>query len=247
MIKVISGFSPKGYSEYGRRFGDTFHRYWPLEVALDVYVEQRCTLPRATQIDLGDVDGVLDFFRRHAADPAANGKKQNAMWRPKHIRDGYNYRFDAVKFCRQCFIPRHAISKLADGDIMVWLDGDVVTFDNVPADLVTRLLGDDDMIYLGRKHAHTELGFWAVRVNASSRSFCDAMADLFATDAIFALPEWHSAYAFDCVRLTSKLKARNLTPEGTGHVWFQCEIGQYTDHCKGARKSLGYSPERKRA
>jgi hypothetical protein len=63
---------------------------------------------------------------------------------------------------------------------------------------------------------------------------------------VFALPEWHSAFVFDWVRGIAQLDEANLTPEGRGHVWLQSPLARYTDHMKGARKALGYSPERMR-
>jgi hypothetical protein len=69
--------------------------------------------------------------------------------------------------------------------------------------------------------------------------------DLYASDRIFHAKEWHSAYAFDLARTSTGVEGHDLTPGGSGHVWFQCEIGRYTDHLKGARKARGRSAERR--
>jgi hypothetical protein len=244
-ITVCTGFSPKGYEEYGKRFLETFEKYWPKEIGLNVYVEEPIPSDRARVVSLFECGGVGEFIERYKNDPNATGRKRNALWKERHKDAPYNFRFDAVKFCRQCFIPRHTARYLPDGDILVWLDADVVTFSTIPNRLIEDLLGDADISYLGRKNAHSEIGYWSVRLNSRTRSFLDAFAGIWENDDVFCLSEWHSAFVFDYVRkMTPGLRENNLTPTGSAHVWFQTRLGDYTDHCKGNRKALGFSPER---
>ena len=243
--KVCSGFSPAGYVEYGKLFLDTFDRHWPDEIDLEVFTESPVEMPRGTCRSLWECDGVAAFIQRHKANPAQNGREISDRWSEKYKARGYNYKFDAVKFCRQCFIPHAAAAGMDDGDILVWLDADVVSFNDVPRQFVDRLLGESDLIYLGRNRLHSEIGFWAVRINNRTREFLKMFAEIWKTDRVFALREWHSAFVFDHCRDKCSLFPTNLTPNGSGHVWFQSPLRRYTDHCKGQRKSLGYSPERK--
>lgn len=246
-ITVCTGFSPKGYEEYGKRFLETFDKYWPTEIDLVVYVEQPIETERARVVSLSECGGVADFIARNENDPVKTGKKRNALWKERHRSAPYNFRFDAVKFCRQCFIPRHAARDLPDGDLLVWLDADVVTFGTVPKRLLDDLIGDADISFLGRNGSHSEIGYWSVRLNARTRSFLDRFASIWESEDVFLLDEWHSAFVFDHVRKSiSGLREMNLTPNGSGHVWFKTKLGAYTDHCKGARKALGFSPERNR-
>jgi hypothetical protein len=246
-IKVCSGFSQAGYVEYGTRFLETFDAHWPQTIALEVFTEAKVEMPRGSCRSLWECKGVGNFIDRHKRILAHNGREPNQFWRDKHRVRGYHYKFDAVKFCRQCFIPEKASEGMADGDILVWLDADVVTFNDIPKGFVEKLIGDADIAFLGRERFHTELGFWAVRINARTREFLFQFADIWRTDRVFSLPEWHSAFVFDHCRRKAGLNERNLTPKGSGHVWFQSPLRHYTDHCKGERKSLGYSPERSKA
>lgn len=246
MIRVCSGFSPSGYEQYGKRFLDTFHKFWPADVDLKVYTEQPVEMPRGHCRSLWDCGGVGDFIARHKDNLERNGRMPNKHWRPRHIKGGYNFRFDAVKFCRQCFIPRHAASDLVDGDVLVWLDADVVTLCTVPKDFIIDLMRGEEIAFLGRIGTHSEIGFWCVRINDRTRSFIDTFAETWASDEVFHLPEWHSAFVFDYCRKAANLRERHLTPNGRGHVWMQSPLAKYTDHCKGERKALGFSPERKR-
>lgn len=246
-IKVVTGFSPSGFIEYGERFLKTFEKHWPKDIQLAVYVEKpiAITSMRMTPVPLWECYGAMSFVSRHRDDAEKNGRKPNERWKERHKRGGYNFRFDAVKFCRQCFIPRDAAASMQDGDLLVWLDADVITFDTPPNGFLESLIGDADISFLGRARMHSEIGYWSVRLNPRTRAFLEEFGAMWDSDRVFELPEWHSAFVFDHVRREAGLIERNLTPHGTGHVWFQSPLGKYTDHCKGARKALGHSPERK--
>lgn len=252
MTTIVTGFSPSGYFQYGRQFLDTFDQHWPKDVRLQVYVEETPIglVQRGAQRSLWACPGMREFLNRNSHHPRANGREAiPGRWGHKHIERGYYYKFDAVKFSRQCFIPETAAGELEDGEVLAWMDADVVTHAPPPTGFVDGLLGTYDLCYLGRTTMHTELGFWAVRLNQRTRYFLQVFADLFRKDEIFNLPEWHSAFAFDHVRKQASafnaLNALNLTPRGQGHVWFQSPLARYTDHLKGdRRKAAGRSLER---
>lgn len=246
MIRVCSGFHPAGFEQYGRRFLKTFHRHWPAQIDLRVYVEEPIDAPRDACRSLWDVPGAVDFRDRHRENATVHGREPVPGWKEKERRAGYSFRWDAYKFYKQILIPRKAAQDMADGDILVWLDADVVTYRDVPADLVPNLLGDTELCHLGREPKHSEIGFWAVRLTDRSRFFLEEIARVYDDDAFFVLPEWHSAYVFDFVRRRSpELNVRNLTPRGTGHVWFQSPLRRYMDHEKGQRKGRGSAEARK--
>lgn len=250
-VNVVSGFSPKGRLEYGEQFLTTFQKHWPKSVRLGVYVEEidEALHMRAQGqiLSLWDVPGAREFIERHRNEPRANGREVKPTWKDGDRRRGYSFRFDAWKFSRQCLIPAAAARSLPDGEILVWLDADVVTFADVPEGFVEGLLGDADGCYLGRGKKHSEIGFWAVRISDGTRGFVEGLADVYRTDGVFLLGEWHSAFVWDRCRESAEamgLTFRNLTPRGHDHVWHQSPLCLYTDHLKGSRKALGRSPER---
>src|ERR1700754_3187780 len=163
-VTVVSGFSPAGYKEYGKKFLESFDKYWPQEVDLQVYTEEFMTgVPRKGLRSLWNCEGADVFISRWKGHRPYNGFPPNPRFKPKEIARGYSFRYDAVKFCKQCFIPEKASKELPDGDIMVWLDADVITFRAPPKDLVESLFPiGADLIYLGRRESHSEIGFWAV-------------------------------------------------------------------------------------
>lgn len=244
MLTVVTGWSPSGFREYGSRFVESFVRHWPREVRCLAYVEQIENIPTRIEQRLIDaIPGCRDFINRHRANPAANGRAPSAAWKESARAAGYNFRFDAVKFCRQGFIPLAAAGEVRHG-LLCWLDADVVTFRDVANGFVESLLpAGKDVAYLGRGAKHSEIGFQLYRVPAAL-PMLQQFRDLYATDAIFGLKEWHSAYAFDNARTQSAIAAHDMTPGRSGHVWFRTPLGTCTDHLKGARKLAGRSPER---
>lgn len=249
---ICSGFSPHGYEQYGRRFMQTMDRFLPaLGLNLAIYVEQRVACPIPFMIrSLWDCAGAEDFVRRNGSDPTRNGAIAiDVVTRQPRSGEPEGWRWDALKFFKQCMIPENASRYLADGDILCWLDADVVAFAPIPAGIWADMLGDADLCYMGRGESHSEIGFWAVRLHPATRRFLFDLAELYRSDAIFELPEYHSAFAFDHCRRWHEtgMKVRNLTPTGRGgeNVWWRTPLRDCLDHLKGPhRKRLGKSPER---
>ena len=193
MVKVCSGFSPAGRIQYGDRFMQSFHSHWPMNVELEVYVEEPIDMPRFGARSLWDIPGARDFHDRHRDNLAAHGRVPQPCWKAKERLLGYSFRTDAYKFWKQILIPGAAAATMEDGEILVWMDGDVVTTNPVPAQWVEDLLGQAEIAFLNREPKHSEIGFWAVRLNGRTRLFLQAIADVYRTDQVFGLPQWHSA------------------------------------------------------
>ena len=146
--------------------------------------------------------------------------------------------YNIVAFFKQILIPGMAAVGLQEGDILVWLDGDVVTTKKVPLDFVPNLLGDDrDVCFLNREPQHSEIGFWAIRINRRTRKFLNDMAEFYRSGNVFGLSEWHSAFVWDRAREMNDLKeVRLCRPNRRGHVFPKSPLGEYMDHLKGPRK-----------
>jgi len=253
MTTVITSMWGTAYERYGARFLESAAKFWAPDVRLIVMSDGM--VPRSAVSRPGDrlLDMPPDwgkFRARHADNPAANGRAVSPKWKPKDRVLGYNWRFDAVKWCAQAFVPEAAAALLPDGELMVWLDADVVTFAPLAASLFEDLVGDADGAYLGRGQKHSEIGFWAVRLSPQTRNMIALFARLYRDDQVFALKETHSAFVWDEARRACErdgLRMRDLTPGGRGHVYPNSPLGKYLDHCKGQRKLKGYSKERRAA
>lgn len=247
---VVTGFHPAGYHQYGANFLRSFERYWPKDVRLVVYAEEEVPLPRGELREVSCCAGLSEFLAQWSGNAETCGRQPNDRWREKDRKRGYNYRYDAVKFCKQLFYPEDAARDLPNGDVLAWFDADVLTLRNIPDNFVEGMLDHNRLVYLGRGDKYSEIGFWAVRLDPVTRDFLYGLAETYRSGAFQLLKEWHSAYVFDEVRrLKFKgAEARSIAaPGSSGHVWFNSPLGDYTDHLKGDRKNLGYSPERKGA
>lgn len=198
-------------------------------------------MPRGAERSLWSIGGAREIAERYRDNLAAQGKVARPCWKDAERLRGYSFRTDAAKFWKQILIPQAAAEGLADGDILVWLDGDVETIAPVPLDLVPSLLGESEICYLGRCRGHSEIGFWAIRISNRTRKFLADIAEVYRSDLVFELSEWHSAFVWDFCRKTvcPPFAESNLCgPSMAGHVWPHTKLARYTRHDKGARKKL---------
>lgn len=200
-----------------------------------------------------DLNGWQAFMDEWSKEPAMNGCRPKGDWKRKDIQAGYNFRYDAVKFAGQGFIPEAVAQSMMDGEILVWLDADVIAHRDVPANLADHLMDGAPGAYLGRKPRHSEIGFWCIRLGPMTRLITTVFANFYRHNEFIPHKEWHSAYLWDRAREYAEVRfvrttppLRDLTPGQDGHVFVASPLGQYMDHLKGKRKGLARSPEAKR-
>lgn len=234
-IRVFSLMWGTAWERYGENFATTFHRFWPEKVELVVVADRQLPLPRGRVADLTAIPGVAEFRHRWKGKDIANGKRPPAG--TKRDDSGYSWRMDAIKWMPQAMAPLAVLDDMYDGDILIWFDADVDTFSPVPLGWPTTLLGDADVACLQRVGRHTEIGFYAVRLNSRTKAFLRRFAEFYATDEVFNLKEWHSAYVFDrALESVDGIKIRNLSPGGKGAVFGASELADHCRHYKGKLK-----------
>jgi hypothetical protein len=245
---VVTSFSAKGYEQYGRRFMTSVQKHWPLdEIDLVVYREDKVEVPG---IDAGSVFEIEDipYYRKFVAKyraPIVFGKDSCiGKWKTKEIDVGYNFRFDANKFCRKVFAIFDASLRFKERRLF-WVDSDVVALRPMPAEFLDELIPEGyQMCHLGRKGTHSECGFVGYDLsNSDVRDFVTDFADTYVNGTVFDLPEWHDSFVFDVVRSRYRIKSNNLSRALHGHVWITSPLATYMDHLKGNRKGMGRSPE----
>lgn len=244
---IVTAFSAKGYKEYGARLIESYIKSGS-SFPMIVYTSEMDSLPHHPNIihkKQEDICDLRDFLFRWRDSKQIAGCKPGPEWKPKYIQQGYNYRFDAHKFCRMVYVMWHAASMLG-AHRMIWLDGDSVIRQKLPDDFFDRFLPPTAHIsYLGRPAKYSETGFVAFRF-PGAMPVLDEWAAMYTEDRFLDHKEWHSAYLFDRSREAKpEVRCHNLTPNGDGHVIHQCDVGKYIDHLKGSRKKRGVSPEAK--
>lgn len=242
MATIVTTYSTEGFYLYGHRFIETYEKYWPKRDPLVVYADRVTDGARCERRELTAIPSLVEFQKRHAGNLMANGRVPTHVWKTKDIGDGYSFRTDAVKFSNKVFVVREAARQLRRG-ILVWSDADVVIFGQVPQMFCEDLLKNHDVAYLGRDRTYSECGFLAFRL-PEAVPLIERWAAYYETDEVFNLPQTHDSYVFDVTREQMPfLRQLNLTPNGYAHTWVRSPLAVFSDHKKGLRKHLGYSPE----
>ena len=192
-------------------------------IAGDQYiVETHYRFPN--RVDQFDIPGCQEFVKL-ADFPAARGQLMGS---------GYNYNFNAHKFCRKVFAQIDAAAE--EGvEKLIWLDADIEFRDRfeIPE-------WDGFLAYLGRPEWHTCASFigWDLTHEQSAQWF-EAYWRLYVTGTIFALSAWTDCHALDWLRSQMQFGETNLAEglelKGPANV-FDEVFGPVAHHKKGNLK-----------
>ena len=247
---VITTFHPAGLKQYAQTMIDSFEQYWPKEVDLVSYAEN-CS-PQVTRTKVVDLlsacPDLVEFKRRHKDNPVANGTIAKDTKVP--FKDN-QFKWDAVRFSHKVFAVIHACENI-DSDWIIWLDADSKTFRTIPESFLDEVCDFTSMAcYLGRREKyHSECGWVAYnRHHPKLQKFMKDWRELYMSDRLFDLKEYHDSFVFDVLRKRYQDQGvwfHNLSPElpgkGPGHPFIASRLGEYMDHMKGSkRKALGHS------
>lgn len=248
---VVTSCSAQGWLEYGRRFVETFVAHWAADVPLFVVSED--ALPqfkRAYHIHIACSEAAAAFLKRHDTLRARGRVRErgDAGWTPNKIQAGYNFRYDAFRFCKKVFAIDLIARRLGEG-LLFWIDMDVVTFADVPTALLHRLLpADKALACLDRGPYHSECGFVGYNLDHPlGLPFIREFAALYASDQVFGLQEWHDSWVFDWLRKKTNVPTFAIPHHSRRHPFPNSELGRYMDHLKGERKRNGVTPLRELA
>lgn len=231
---AISTFNGAGLNLYGRGMIDSFAEGWPVMVPLRVYSEGW------SKRDLG-VDGMFcEVVDLASSSPWLDAfKARNAR---RSVRD---FRWDAVRFSHKVAAVCHAARSI-DADVLIWIDGDVVTHASLAtSDLEELRPRDGEWIsWLYRKNMYPECGFYMLDLkHPRHEEMIATLEAMYAQDLLFGLAEYHDSYVLQHVVESSRIGWRSLSGAGdvTTHPLINGPLGRWFDHLKGNRKRLGRS------
>lgn len=247
-VTVVTSCSLQGWQQYGYKALMSMGLHWPKEAEFffvsehtmpdDMMANVKKHLP-LTVLNLMDYNKARDFYVRHKDNLKAKG-------RITVRRDGYDFRKDAWRFSKKVFAISMVTNNRPHGRL-IWLDADTITHRAVPMDLLRRLPPDDAHIaYLDRSRLkyHSECGFVAYNLNhVEVLEFITYFTNLYATDEVFSLKEWHDSWVFDYARARRRVKGWPIPYTDIRHPFNYSELGQYMDHLKGNRKITGVSTD----
>lgn len=168
-------------------------------------------------------------------------------WKARHLfYRAPDWRFDVVKFAHKVFAAADA---LYDHDgIGVWLDADCVTYKKLPSGLIEKQVEGVYLACFQRTGLYTETGLIVFDCrHKQHKQFLNQWREWYLSGKFRQLPQWHDCMAFDASVRQTGIPVNNLSGEHAKsmHPLSVTELGRYIDHCKGARKEAGYSPENK--
>lgn len=120
----------------------------------------------------------------------------------------------------QLVIPAEVADRMDDGDLLAWLDPDIVTVAPVPSFVLPNLAKGADLAFIGRADGSSDLSFWIVRLSGPVRSF---LADLASRARTADDPD----AAWIAARAAAGLVERDLTPGGSD-MWAHGPLGRYS-------------------
>ncbi len=226
-MRVVTTASKQGLENYGYRWLES-RKNWPVDTEFRWYTEGY-TIDCPGK-DMADVPGFAEWKLRHAffLPPA--------------------WRWDVVRYAHKVFA---AIDALLEYDgVGVWLDADCVTFKPIPPGLIEAQVQDAYVAHYGRTGHYTETGLWIMNcAHPEHAKFLTAWKNIYLSGKFRQLGEWHDCMTLDATLRRFKADGRITTKNLSGahhlqmHPQALTELGQYIDHCKGPRKSKGYSAE----
>ena len=251
---VVTSFSWEGYQRYGKKFVESWLKYWSPSIRLTVYYEgeqfEDFDFPSGLSWrPIEEVEFLSDYMDGVRRFPIMNGI----------VGDHYDINFDA-RMGRKTFMQVHVARKY--GGKVFWIDADCVTNKHVPETFLDSCLPDNKFsCFLGRDGWYfTESGF--IGFNADhpiAKKFFRDYVHVFIVGSIFTqAPQfnekgqyagggWHDCIAFDVIRQMAYadglqgefVNLAEKVPPGHMHPFQLSSPGEYMVHLKGDRKDTG--------
>lgn len=244
-LAVVTTFSKEGWNQYANRMVPSFLRYWDKSVDLYIYPDEYVQTPKYSNLyPIYDANPKkIEFIKGFGGKPLYRGM----------TGAGYNYRFDAIKFCHKPFALEHCMTNYllpAGYDDMIWLDADTITHSPVNSSAIQELAPKNfDIQFLGRSYKYSECGYLYFNLrHHRARKLLQRWVGYYIEGSFTLEQEWHDSWLFDMARHTDpELKALDLTGhvprrKGGGHPFVNSVLGQYMDHFKGDKRKVTGKP-----
>ena len=228
--KIVTTIGPGGWETYGKRFADSFAKFWPADIALDIWHHDLNgdvpSHPRATFRALDDTAS-FQKLKAHLGAQATDGPS-------------LSYCFKAVAL---------ASSVTSDLDWIGFVDADTETMRPIDDSLLDQLFDDScHLTYLYRKSVKESEGSWFAFNLATVRG-ASLLADywgLYNSLEAFHYKKAHDNAVLDRLTLLHQahgLQVRNLSPGSLGlDAFHQSPLGAYMVHYKGPDKQTIANP-----
>jgi hypothetical protein len=228
--KIITTIGPTSWERYGKRFAESFKKFWPADIALEIWHHD-------LEGNVPDFPGVT--FKALEDTPSFQKLKAHLGTQAK---DGpsLEYCFKAVAL---------ASSVTPDLDWIGFVDADTETMRPVDADLLAQLFDDNyHLTYLYRRTIKESEGSWFA-FNLATVKGASLLADywgLYNSLEAFHYKKAHDNAILDRIALLHQahgLQVKNLAPGCLGlDAFHQSPLAAYMVHYKGPDKQTIANP-----
>lgn len=231
-LGVCTTFPNDAWDLYARAALESFVQHWPADVRLTVYLDDEALAAQCRNI----------LLAREAASEVRIGKlpAHDVFLRRNSAGETQNFRYAACRFSHKVAALKAAFSTMAiDPDShLLWLDADVISTAPVTHEWIAQFMptGAAHVSYLGRgEFPFSECGFVGYRLSAEGHAFIDAFWEMYQSEALFKLSQWHDSFVFDNVRERfDPAWFKNISEGVPGvHVWLNTKLAERLEHWKG--------------
>lgn len=227
--KIVTTLGPNGWERYGRRFAESFKKFWPADAELEIWTHDLEAPPQFEGVTFRALE-TTEAFQRIKKMLGAQAKDGPSL----------QYAFKAVAM---------ATAVTPDLDWIAFVDADTETMRPVDGPLLERLFDDNyHLTYLYRKSVQESEGSWFA-FNLRTVPGASLLADyygLYSTGEAFHYKKAHDNAVLDRLVMLHRahgLTVGNLAPGSLGlDAFHQSPLGQYMIHYKGPNKDTIADP-----
>lgn len=228
--KIVTTIGPGGWESHGKRFADSFAKFWPADISLDIWHHDLNgdvpSHPRATFYALED-NATFKKLKEHFGPIASNGKSLNYSFKPVAL----------------------AASVDSDLDWIAALDADVETMRPVDEALLSQIFDNNfHLTYLYRTSYKSNEGSWYA-FNLSTVEGASLLADFWGLYDSLEISHYVKPYdnaildRVTTLHCAHGLRVKNLSEGSMGRDAFhQSPLGAYMIHYKGPDKEAIANP-----
>jgi hypothetical protein len=224
-IKIVSTFSDKAYTEYGKYFVESCKKFISPDINVSLYVDN---------VTISESENTKILKLEPSIPELTEFKKRNAH---KKFKD---FRWDGVRFSHKTYAIFHAAQE-KNLDYLIWLDSDTEIYEKITKEYLLQFLPSNYFVgYIGRNKA-TETGFLIFNMrHPATTEFFQRFKYYYDSNALYNVPEYHDAYIFDVVRKefeeSGKIKSYNVSPHNVTKNHFNATFEGYMIQYKGDDK-----------
>jgi hypothetical protein len=201
MTTVITTFSKEGYTVYGKKWLDSFIKFWPQNSKAIVYTDFKLTIDDS-RIEIKDFDKSLPH---------------HAVYNNTVLRSNHPNTQKAIKFSYKSYVMIDQLENCKD-DYLIWADGDVETLAQIPENYATDIakntfiVGQLEQLKKGRVHVESGLVIFNLN-HPHKRIFTEEFKDYYFNYRLLGMKKPYDGHVIGSIILDSKIDHIDLNKE----------------------------------